>query len=237
MSQLVGNTGAPQRILNSQVQVGAKGKADIISALGGRARWLAEFTTGTVNAGNSGCAPNTGAGGGVGHDHSGGSLGRPITHTFGLWVFGYHDMANLSPSDPTALQTQVTSGAPSASNIGTPRLLYNGPIKTVEVPPCGPGGVYITSDMIVGVHSSVISTITVEVINAKASPYPITFSQALVANTRTFMRAATNATPRMIPLVPGVVNRLDIRITAAYSAANAVVSLLCMSLLQTKTTP
>lgn len=214
------------------VQGGARARANIPAALGGRSRFLAEFLGAAVADGNNPCAPITGASGTPGHEHSGGVMGRPLQHTFWCMALGYgpDDIANVSDGQSPA--QGVTSGS-LPSNASSPRVLFDDTIN-VFVPPSGAapsmwggdGSCYSLCAMSVTVRSSTTSAATATITcHARANGMTATWDGTVAASSRAVIHSIDEAPSQKVKLIPGHVNQVRLRVTVTRGAGDATVAI------------
>lgn len=213
-------------LTDAQTQGGAKCRADILAILAGRQRWLNEFTDGEVADGNERCAPLTGAGGTVGHDHGG--LGVSLGHTYFSATFGYGPTSPLTNAEHgEAVRTAVSSGAPGPANLGSSRVLYMGDIRLVWVPPASAvNGPYARAAFSARLLSSAACDIDFDVVNT-TSGGRISWSQSISTS---IVECLSSSSDAMLDMKPGMFNTIRVLITVNYDAADATVALLSMGL-------
>lgn len=213
---------------NTSVQNGARARVNINSGLAGYAHWLHQYVNGVLPVGNEQCSPYTGIGG-PGHDHSGGILGRPIQHTFFIATFGTASTQLTNTTHGEGIHSGVTNAAPSASILGSPRLLFHGNVKTVRVPPGSPDGCYQRADFAATVRSDAACDLEITV-TPEIGP-EMSFTTTLASGVNHCV-AGNNG---RVNLIVGKRNRLLVKMELTYTAADALVTLCSFGLHQTRT--
>jgi hypothetical protein len=227
MARLIPASMPLSTVTDTSVQGGSRGRVNILTATAGTARWLAEYVTGAVATGNEPCAPYTAAGIGPGHDHSGGVLGRPLQHTIMACTFGGLAYAYTNTENAFAIRTSIDgSGTPQYSSLGSPRLLFNGMMKTILIPACGPGGTYFGADFVASVHCDDVASLLIEV-TPEIGP-KLSFTTALTAT----VNHCISGNSGRVPLVPGRRNNIHVKMELSYTAAVSIASLLSFGMHQ-----
>lgn len=206
----------------SELQNGANVDAKILPILAGNTRLLHEYVTGTVKSGVVGCAPvvphrNTSWVPNVGHDHSGGIMGRPFRFTLWSCIFGqpYNVLSTTGDTAPYATVTATNSTLP----------LIDDTIRACWIPGCPPDGVYGNAQIRVVTYADVAAKIRVRF---EQGPYVAdktssigTGRQVTVLDERAWLR-------------PGEVQNARLLIEGVRDAADSVVQLLSVHLAQTR---
>lgn len=103
--------GTLRPIITTDTQNGAPAAAELPASLAGTTRWLNELITGSMPNGTDPVAPSPpNRRGGVGHDHSGGLMGRPQRHTVWHCMLGYYVSTNVLFKTAPAVNVPAYSG-------------------------------------------------------------------------------------------------------------------------------
>ncbi len=230
MPRLIGAPGHTT-LADTQVQGGAIGTAYVPAVLAGRSRWLNELITGTVAPNQEPCAPDTGVGGGAGHDHSG-NVSRPLRHTIASWTFGQGPVSpiNITNGDAPAV---AISGANivSAYFLGVhSATLFKGRFFHVPIPMCGapPDGCYNAVALSVLAASDVAFNLHV---TAETAGGRVQFSDSFALGLGHLVSADQD---QMLPMKPGFYNAFKVIVEAERNGADGTVALLQIALHQVK---
>jgi hypothetical protein len=108
MTRLIGAPLNAGNLTKSQAHSSVAALCDVPRVIGGSNRLYYELVTGKVPEGSAQCSPSR-ACGGVGHDHTGGGMGRPFKHT--IYAVGYPDKSSdaVSVTPPAIYRAAVAT--------------------------------------------------------------------------------------------------------------------------------